>query len=278
MPLFFPQTLLFKVTKASCALLAGLAVWLALPATIADAQRAADFDIVLANGRVMDPESGLDAVRHVGIRNGKIAAVSAAPLKGKTLIDAKGLVVTAGFIDLHSHGQDDENYRYKARDGVTTALEMEVGASPVAKWYADREGKSLINFGATVGHIPARMAVMKDTGAWLPRDLAITRRATADENRQMIASCSMASFTFYVPVPLGARCLESMAPGRLFMDASENGATPRSLKTSGASRSIITITNRASSGSGNALMAPMCDLRWEARKMDRTRPTAGNPE
>ncbi|HMZ21442.1 MAG TPA: amidohydrolase family protein [Blastocatellia bacterium] len=185
MPLFFPQTLLFKVTKASCALLAGLAVWLALPATIADAQRAADFDIVLANGRVMDPESGLDAVRHVGIRNGKIAAVSAAPLKGKTLIDAKGLVVTAGFIDLHSHGQDDENYRYKARDGVTTALEMEVGASPVAKWYADREGKSLINFGATVGHIPARMAVMKDTGAWLPRDLAITRRATADENRQI---------------------------------------------------------------------------------------------
>ena len=63
------------------------------------------FDIVLANGRVMDPETNLDAVRNVGIRDGKIAAVSEAALEGRTVIDAKGLVVTAGFIDLHSHGQ-----------------------------------------------------------------------------------------------------------------------------------------------------------------------------
>ena len=91
------------------------------------AQRAAEFDIVLANGRVMDPESNLDAVRFLGIRNGKIAAISTRPLRGRTTIDIKGLVVAPGFIDLHSHGQDDENYRYKARDGVTTALEMEVG-------------------------------------------------------------------------------------------------------------------------------------------------------
>jgi hypothetical protein len=126
------------------------------------AQSSAEFDIVLANGRVMDPESNLDAVRYVGIRNGKIAAISTRRLRGRTMIDAKGLVVAPGFIDLHSHGQDDENYRYKARDGVTTALEMEVGVSPVAAWYARREGKSLINLGATVGHIPAKMAVMKD--------------------------------------------------------------------------------------------------------------------
>ena len=126
------------------------------------AQSSAEFDIVLANGRVMDPESNLDAVRYVGIRNGKIAAISTRRLRGRTMIDAKGLVVAPGFINLHSHGQDDENYRYKARDGVTTAQEMEEGVSPVAAWYASREGKSLINFGATVGHIPAKMAVMKD--------------------------------------------------------------------------------------------------------------------
>ena len=90
------------------------------------------FDIVLANGRVMDPETNLDAVRNVGIRDGKIAAVSEAALEGRTVIDAKGLVVTAGFIDLHSHGQTPENYGYKARDGVTTALEMEVGVNPVS--------------------------------------------------------------------------------------------------------------------------------------------------
>ncbi len=156
-----------------------------LPVFSARAPSAAEFDIVLANGRVMDPESDLDAVRHIGIRAGKIAAVSVRPLRGRTVVDAKGLVIAPGFIDLHSHGQDDENYRYKARDGVTTALEMEVGVSPVAAWYTQRDGNSLINFGASVGHIPVKMAVMKDSGAFLPRDNAINRRSTPDEVRQI---------------------------------------------------------------------------------------------
>src|SRR5678815_5160 len=141
-------------------LLTGLIVVMSLPimpVLRASAQGAAEFDLVLANGRVMDPESNLDAVRYIGIRAGKIAAISARPLRGRTVVDVKGLVVAPGFIDLHSHGQDDENYRYKARDGVTTALELQVGVSPVAAWYAQRDGKSLINFGATVGHIPAKM-------------------------------------------------------------------------------------------------------------------------
>ena len=88
------------------------------------------YDLVIANGRVLDPASNLDAVRHIGIRGGKIAAVSAAPLAAGNTIDAKGLVVAPGFIDLHSHGQTPENYRFKARDGVTTALELEVGVAP----------------------------------------------------------------------------------------------------------------------------------------------------
>src|ERR1022692_2714379 len=116
-----------------------------------------EFDVVIANGRVMDPASGLDGVRHIGIRDGKVAAISAEALYGRTVLDAKGLVVAPGFIDLHSHGQTPENYRFKAMDGVTTALEMEVGVSPVSLWYAAREGKALINFGATSGHLPARI-------------------------------------------------------------------------------------------------------------------------
>ena len=151
---------------------------LLLSAAVLSAQT---YDIVLSGGRVMDPESGLDAIRNVGIRGRSIAAISDRPLAGKIAIDAKGLVIAPGFIDLHSHGQDDENYRYKARDGVTTALEMEVGVSPVAAWYAEREGKALVNFGATAGHIPARMAVMLDTGTFLPRDAAAHRRATPEE-------------------------------------------------------------------------------------------------
>jgi len=148
---------------------------------------AQDFDLVIANGRVMDPASGLDAVRNIGIRGDKIAAVSAQALRGRTVLDAKGLVVAPGFIDLHSHGQTPENYRYKAMDGVTTALEMEVGVSPLPPWYAAREGKALINFGATAGHLPARMAVMHDSGTLLPRDKAVDRAATPEEQRETLA-------------------------------------------------------------------------------------------
>src|SRR6267143_1685194 len=165
------------------ALTALLSVWLFPPAL---AQQT--YDIVLRDGRVLDPESGLDAVRHVGIAGKTIAALSTQPLRGKIEIDAAGLVVAPGFIDLHSHGQTPENYRYKAMDGVTTALELEVGVSPVSDWYASRKGRSIINFGASSGHIPARMAVMKDTGGLLPRDAAMNRPATPKEQKEIEAA------------------------------------------------------------------------------------------
>ena len=139
------------------------------------------YDIVLANGRVMDPESGLDGIRNVGIRGGRVEALSTGALKGRTVVDVRGLVVAPGFIDLHSHGQDAENYAFKAHDGVTTALELEIGVWPVAPWYAARAGKALVNFGASSGHVPARMAVMHDTGDFLPRDQAAHRVATDEE-------------------------------------------------------------------------------------------------
>jgi len=145
------------------------------------------YDVVLRSGRVLDPESGVDAVRNVAISGRAIAALSTEPLHGRVEIDATGLVVAPGFIDLHSHGQTPENYRYKAMDGVTTALELEVGASPVSSWYAARDGRSLINFGASSGHIPARMAVMKDTGGLLPRDAAMNRAASPQEQSEIEA-------------------------------------------------------------------------------------------
>ena len=148
-------------------------VVLVVAALMPIARRAAEaqtggLDLVIVGGRVIDPESKLDAIRSIGIRGGKIVAISAAPLTAKTVIDAKGLVVVPGFIDLHAHGQDDENYRIFAMDGVTTALELEVGTGDVPKFYDDRAGKALINFGASVGHIPTRMSVMNDPGTFLP--------------------------------------------------------------------------------------------------------------
>ena len=128
----------------------------------------AEFDLVIANGRVMDPESGLDAVRDVGISDGVVRSIQPDALRGNTVIDAGGQVVAPGFIDLHSHGQDDENYRIQALDGVTTALELEVGTLDVGAWYAEREGHTAVNFGVSAGHIPARIEVMNDPGEFLP--------------------------------------------------------------------------------------------------------------
>jgi N-acyl-D-aspartate/D-glutamate deacylase len=154
---------------------------------IATAATAADdaYDVVIVNGRVMDPESGLDAVRNVGLRAGKVAAISAEPMQGRRTVDAKGLVVAPGFIDLHEHGQAPKNYEFQAHDGVTTSLELEAGTADVAGWYAQREGKSLINFGVSIGHIPTRMKVMKDPGTFLPTGDAAHRAATDAELAQI---------------------------------------------------------------------------------------------
>ncbi|HXY25071.1 MAG TPA: amidohydrolase family protein [Candidatus Acidoferrum sp.] len=143
------------------------------------------FDLVIANGRVMDPESGLDAVRNVGISGGKIRVISEGTLNGKTILDAKGLVVAPGFIDLHEHGQEARNYQFQAHDGVTTSLELEAGTDDVDKWYAAREGKALINFGVSIGHIPVRMHLMHDPGPFLATGDAARRAATAEELASM---------------------------------------------------------------------------------------------
>jgi dihydroorotase len=140
-------------------------------------QPSAAFDLVLANGRVMDPASGLDAIRHVGIRGGEIGAVSTTPLSGRTMLDVSGLVVAPGFIDPHAHWQALEGNRFQARDGVTTALELESGAMPIDEWYRSREGQALLNYGATVGHISARISVMHEQGTW--EEIRATRQSTA---------------------------------------------------------------------------------------------------
>jgi N-acyl-D-glutamate deacylase len=83
------------------------------------------YDVVLMNGRVMDPASGLDSIRHIGITGGRIAAISAEPLEGDTVVDVANHVVAPGFIDLHAHGQTTSDMELQAQDGVTTALELE---------------------------------------------------------------------------------------------------------------------------------------------------------
>jgi N-acyl-D-aspartate/D-glutamate deacylase len=117
---------------------------------------AQSYDVVLSGGRVIDPETGLDAIRNVGIKNGKIGRISSEPLQGRRTLSASGLVVAPGFIDLHQHGQDLETQRLKAFDGVTTALELEIGAPNVAAFLNDMKGHALINYGTAASHPAAR--------------------------------------------------------------------------------------------------------------------------
>ena len=93
------------------------------------------FDIVLTNGRVIDPETYLDGSYNVGIRGGQIAAISDQPLKGKEVVDVSGLIVSPGFIDLYSHAQNIPGNRMQAFDGLTTALELEAAVLPIGEFY-----------------------------------------------------------------------------------------------------------------------------------------------
>jgi dihydroorotase len=140
------------------------------------------YDLVVSNGRVMDPESKLDAVRHVGIRAGRIEAISETPLQGARVVDATNHVVAPGFIDLHEHGQLEESYAMMVRDGVTSAFELEVGTADVDAWYAARQTGQIVNHGVSVGHIPARMKVLGDPGrGLLPAGIGGSGRASEEQ-------------------------------------------------------------------------------------------------
>jgi hypothetical protein len=150
-------------------------LFLALATTIVSAPQ---YDLVLEGGRVMDPETGMDAVRNVGIRDGKIARISSEALSGGRVVSASGLVVAPGFIDLHQHGQEMESQRVKALDGVTTALELEIGAPDVAQFLKAKEGRSLIHYGTAASHVAARSLVF---GTPIPPDEILPKTGPATD-------------------------------------------------------------------------------------------------
>ncbi len=149
------------------------------------------YDVVIQGGRVLDPETGVDDIRNVGISQGKIRKISAEAIEGKQVISARGLIVAPGFIDLHQHGQDVESQRVKALDGVTTALELEIGKPDVAAFLHAKQGHSIINYGTAASHAAARLLAfgtpMPETGL-LPKAGAATNQSASPEQIEKMKS------------------------------------------------------------------------------------------
>lgn len=146
------------------------------------------YDLVIMNGTVMDPASGLNAARNIGIAGGTIRVIADYALRGRDTIDATGMVVAPGFIDLHQHAQDSVGYRVEVLDGTTTALELEGGTVDIDRWYDERAGRSLINHGVSIGHDQVRMRVMHDPGKGTAIGPAKLRASTPEELAEILAT------------------------------------------------------------------------------------------
>ena len=164
-----------------------------LLALMACGEPAPAYDVVINHGRVIDPESQLDAVRSIGIRNGKIVAVSKTPLTAPREIDASNRVVSPGFINLHSHSVAEAGYQLELLDGVTTVLELEAGGYPIDTFGQQLGASPLTHFGASVGHAwirlqiidPAALAELMQTGKLDMSGAAFTQTATPAQREQI---------------------------------------------------------------------------------------------
>ena len=143
-----------------CKFITSLMLAVFMTAGVSVSVQAQDFDVVILNGRVMDPETNFDGVRNVGIKDGKIVAITTDAIKGKETINAKGHVVAPGFIEGHQHGTDPFTRKVNLRDGLTTQMDFEAGAGDIAKWYAGAEGKTQANYGMVVLATLARASVL----------------------------------------------------------------------------------------------------------------------
>ena len=135
------------------------------------------YDTVINHGRVIDPATELDAIRHIGIKDDRIVSISATPLTGEREIDATNLIVAPGFIDYHWHCPSQTCYEIGLKDGLTSAMDLEFGTfgPRIADWYEARDSKARINFGTSSSVELARAYVIDGNTATDTTDAYISR-------------------------------------------------------------------------------------------------------
>ena len=157
--------------------------WILFLLLLPFAATAQDCDILITNGKIIDGTGNNWYYGNIAIKNGKIFKISRdVTVLAKKTIDAKGLIVAPGFIDVHTHLEGDEDKDPEAKsfiyDGVTTCITGNCGSSETnIKKYLDwiDSLKLSINVATLIGHNDVRKAVMGRAN----------RDATADEMKQM---------------------------------------------------------------------------------------------
>ena len=155
-------------------------------ALLAQHARAQDFDLVILNGRVMDPETKFDGIRNVGIKGDRIVKITEDKITGKKTIDAAGHAVVPGFINTHCHSFAPFDQKLQAHDGTTTLLDTEGGGSNVRLFYEKYEGNSFINFGTGVGHEEVRRVVLdglREEDTFDPTEILVSRGLAEKDGR-----------------------------------------------------------------------------------------------
>ncbi|RMH73988.1 MAG: aminoacylase [Actinomyces sp.] len=194
------------------------------------------FDVVITGGRVIDPESGHDAVAAVGIDGDTITAIVAdplTPLQGRTVVDATGLVVAPGFIDILSYSPNGYGEWYKLADGVTTNLGMHGLDARADEWWAQHPpGTVPVNYGGAYDNATVRARLGYDPYDTADADGIARIVAAADEdlrggfiglhmqpeytpgadNAELIAHAELAA-RHDVPLCVHARYSDNLPPG-----------------------------------------------------------------
>src|ERR1700687_2529023 len=117
-------------------------------------ERPQPFDLLVTNARIVDGTGGPSSTGSVAIRGGRIVGVGQVSGAAKRTIDARGKVVSPGFIDPHSHSDyallTDGNAESKIRQGVTTEVIGESGSVAPQKATPDRNWTDFAGYFAAV--------------------------------------------------------------------------------------------------------------------------------
>jgi N-acyl-D-amino-acid deacylase len=156
------------------------------------AQSSLRYDVLIRGGRIVDGTGTPGMLADVGVRNGRIASLGALPsATGDLIIEAKGMIVAPGFVDVHTHADEIAEHpeaAHFARMGVTTVVAGNCGGSALdvgAAFAAIEKDGIAVNFATLVGHNTVRREVMgtarrQVAADELQRMQGLVRKAMAD--------------------------------------------------------------------------------------------------